>query len=104
MAALGINPNIPRPGKNKSLIAGMIASFLGSLVLSFVLWHFIAWSSSTTWGTGAFIGFLAWFGFILCPAVAQNIYEGRPFKLFAINTGYWLVCLLVSGVLLAVWR
>jgi hypothetical protein len=34
----------------------------------------------------------------------QGIYEGRPFKLFAINQGYWLVGLMIVGAMLAVWR
>jgi hypothetical protein len=45
-----------------------------------------------------------WAGFIVAPLSAQHIYEGRPFNLFAINTGFWLVGLIISGGLLAVWR
>ena len=50
------------------------------------------------------IGFIVWAGFMAAPLSASYIYEGRPFKLFAINLGYWLVCLLASGVLLALWH
>jgi hypothetical protein len=97
--------NVPTgPRKQKAMISGMIMSFIGSLVLSFVLWHTIAWSGAGTWKQGAFVGFISWLGFIAAPNVAQGIYEGRPFKLFAINTGYWLVGLLITGALLAVWR
>ena len=53
---------------------------------------------------GAFIGFLVWLGFFAAPNLPQGIYENRPFKLFAINNGYWLVGLLIVGVLLSVWR
>ncbi len=90
--------------KKKTLAAGMIASFIGSLILSFVLWHVVAWAGADTWLSGALVGFVAWAGFIASPLFAQGIYESRPFKLFAINTGYWLVGLLISGGLLAVWR
>ena len=34
----------------------------------------------------------------------QGIYEKRPFKLFAINSGYWLLGLFIVGGLLAAWR
>ena len=40
----------------------------------------------------------------IAPNFAQGIYESRPFKLFAINSGYWLVGLLITGGLLATWR
>jgi hypothetical protein len=90
--------------KKNNMIAGMIVSFLGSLILSFVLAHVILWASVTTPAHGALVGFIMWAGFIVAPLSAQHIYEGRPFNLFAINVGYWLVGLAISGVVLAVWR
>jgi hypothetical protein len=95
-----------RPGSTKknSMIAGMIASFIGSLVTSLMLAHVVIWAGAATIGWGALIGFILWLGFIAAPLCASYIYEGRPFKLFAINTGYWLVGLLISGGLLAVWQ
>jgi len=90
--------------KKNAMIAGMITSFVGSLVLSFMLAHLILWSGATTAAWGALIGFIAWAGFMAAPLAASYIYEGRPFKLFAINLGYWLVGLVASGILLAVWH
>jgi len=90
--------------KKNSMILGMIASFIGSLVTSLMLAHVVLWSGAPGAAAGALIGFIMWLGFIAAPLAASYIYEGRPFKLFAINTGYWLVCLLASGILLAVWR
>jgi hypothetical protein len=80
------------------------ASFVLDLVLSLVLAHVVYWSGAATYGWGAFIGFLMWLGFFAAPSLPQGIYEGRPFKLFAINQGYWLVGLMIVGALLAVWR
>jgi hypothetical protein len=96
--------NAPQENKHKSMVAGMITSFIVSLVLSFVLVHILHWAGALTFGRGALVGFILWAGFIAAPLSAGYIYESRPFKLFAINTGYWLVALLISGGLLAVWR
>ncbi len=101
MAALGITPD---PNNKQGLLAGMIASFIGDFILALVLAHFIGWAHATTVHWGAFIGFLVWLGFFVAPNYPQGIYERRPFKLFAINNGYWLVGLIIVGVLLAVWR
>jgi hypothetical protein len=101
MAALGITPD---PSKKKGLMAGMISSFIGDLILAFVLTHITHWAHATTLGRGAFVGFLAWFGFFVAPNFPQGIYENRPFKLFAINNGYWLLGLLIVGGLLGVWQ
>lgn len=88
----------------KGAVAGMITSFIGGLILSFILAHVILWSGAWTLGTGAFIGLICWLGFIVMPLLSETIYENRPFKLLAINAGYWLAALLGSGVLLAVWQ
>jgi hypothetical protein len=74
------------------------------LILAFVLEHLIFWSGASTFGWGALVGFIAWTGFFVAPNLPQGIYENRPFKLFAINNGYWLVGFLVVGGVLAVWR
>jgi hypothetical protein len=94
----------PDSTKKNSMIMGMITSFIGSLVTSLMLAHVVIWSHAATIAAGALIGLILWLGFIAAPLSASYIYEGRPFKLFAINTGYWLVGLLISGGLLAVWR
>ena len=90
--------------KKNSMILGMIASFIGSLVTSFVLAHVVLWSGAQTFAIGSAIGLIMWMGFVAAPLWASYIYEGRPAKLFAINTGYWLVACVISGGLLAVWR
>lgn len=90
--------------KPKGVVKGMIGSFVGDLLLAFTLNHFIIWSGASTIGWGAVIGFVAWLGFFVAVNYPQSIYEGRPFKYFLINNGYWLIGLLCVGALLAVWR
>jgi len=103
MALLGITPDKTKQ-KNAAMMAGMISSFVLDLVLSLVLAHVVYWSGAATYGWGVFIGFLIWLGFFAAPSLPQGIYEGRPFRLFAINQGYWLVGLMIVGAMLAVWR
>jgi Protein of unknown function (DUF1761) len=100
MAALGIVPSGPKKG----LALGMISSLIGDLLVAFALVHFVLWSGAAGYGEGAFVGFLSWLGFFAATQFPQGIYEGRPFKLFLINAGYWLVGLLVIGGILARWR
>jgi hypothetical protein len=94
----------PAQANSKSMITGMISSFVLDVVLAFVLDHVVQWSGADTFGLGALIGFIMWLGFIAAPALPQGIYEGRPFKLFAINTGYMLIGLMILGGVLAVWK
>ncbi len=96
--------NLKAQNKSKVMIGGMVASFAGSLLTSLALAHFVVWAHASTFGWGAFVGFLSWVGFIAAPQYAQGIYESRPGRLLAINVGYWLVGLLITGGLLAVWH
>jgi hypothetical protein len=91
-------------GRPKGAIVAVTSSFIGGLLLSFVLAHIVYWAGAMTWHRGAFLGFICWLGFIAVPLSAEHQYERRPCKLFAINAGYWLVALVVTGIVLAVWR
>lgn len=101
MQLLGIKKE---EGKRDGLLLGMTASFIGDLVLSFVLTYIIMWSNTTGFARGGVVGVLVWMGFVAAPNLPQGLYERRPFKLFAINSGYWLVGLFIVGGLLSVWR
>lgn len=101
MQLLGIKME---PGKRDGMLLGMTASFICDLVLSFVLSTIIMWSNSTGFANGAVLGGLVWIAFFAAPNLPQGIYERKPFKLFAITSGYWLVGLLIVGGLLATWR
>jgi hypothetical protein len=97
--------NVQRePGKRDGMLLAMTSSFIGDLVLSYILASFISWSNISGFAYGSIIGVLVWIGFFAAPNLPQGLYEKRPFKLFTINNGYWLVGLFIVGGLLAAWR
>lgn len=49
--------------------------------------------------TGAFV----WLGFVATIGVNSVVFENKPIQLYAINVGYYLVSLVVMGVILALW-
>ncbi len=91
-------------GKKRGMLLAATASFICDFVIAFILDHLIVWSGAGSFGWGALIGFIAWAGFIAATALPQGMFEGRPFKLFAINSGYWLVGLAIVGGVLAIWK
>jgi hypothetical protein len=82
----------------------VLAAFAGSLVLAYVLAHFVKFTGAETASGGLQTGFLLWLGFVVTTNLETVLFEGRPLGLYLINNGYHFVGLLGMGALLAVWR
>lgn len=80
-----------------------VFSFIGSLVTAFILKYFVDAGGSLTLWEGAFTGFLAWLGFAATTAISNVLFEGKPFKLYLINSGYTLASFMAMGAILATW-
>ena len=90
--------------KYKGTAFALGASFVASFILCFVLVYVIVWARAVGFGGGAFVGLIAWLGFMAPPLFAQHLHEHRRFNLFAINAGYWLLAMALAGGVLAAWR
>lgn len=78
-------------------------AFVGSLVMAYVLAHFVGYAQATTLAEGLQAGFWTWLGFVATVTLSSVLWEGRPWKLYLLNNGYQLVNLLFMGAILAVW-
>ena len=85
----------------------MIMAFILSFILAIVLANVIAGMGHLLGGNvmsfriGASIAVMCWFGFIAPPMLTQSLFERRSANLFAINAGYWIVSMAVTGGVLA---
>lgn len=77
--------------------------FVAALVMSFVLANVVRLAGATTVMEGAMVGFWVWLGFVATVQIGSILWDMKPAKLFAINTAYSLVTLLINGALLAMW-
>lgn len=77
-------------------------SFIAALVTAYVLAQFIKHTGATTTIAGIRVGFFAWFGFVATSMLGSTLFGGKPFKLYALDSGYQLASLIVMGVIL-VW-
>jgi hypothetical protein len=84
--------------------AQIVVALLTSLVLAYVLAHFVKFTGAETVKSGALTGFWLWLGFVATSNLETVLFESRPVGLYLINNGYHLVGLLGMGSLLAVWR
>lgn len=93
----------------------MLAGFVAQLVMAYVLAPFIiGWHQSEVamYGADAMsglsvglqTGFWLWLGIVATVMLGSVLWERKPFKLYMLNSGYWLVVLLVMGALLGYWQ
>lgn len=79
-----------------------------TLIMAYVLAHTteFAMAYTRTYGVvgGLMSGFWSWLGFMMPVHMNDQIWGGKPWKLFAITAGYSLVSMLTMGVILATWR
>ena len=81
---------------------------VGALLMAFVMSHAFIFASTylQTSGIAAGLqaGFWNWLGFIAPVTVGMVLWEGKPWKLWMIVAGYWLVTMCTMGVILALWQ
>jgi hypothetical protein len=100
MQLTGISDMKPKP-------MSMVLPFVGSLVMSYVLVHSIAFGNAymhaSGFATGLQGGFFNWLGFIAPVTLMGVVYEKRSWKLWVLDNGFWLLSLLVMGAILSSW-
>ncbi len=90
--------------KKNSKPSNYVTAFLQGLITAYILAIFISWAQATTIVTGAWIGFMCWFGFAGPTSLVHGIFGGRPQKLWLIDSGHTLVSFVISGIILALWK
>jgi len=81
----------------------MTIGFVTTLLMAYVLAHFVAYAKPASWIEGLQTGLWIWLGFLATTMLGMVLWEGKPFKLYVLNTAYYLVSLAVMGAILAAW-
>ena len=106
MVLMGYDPNdkakLAEMQKSAGPMYGM--SLVASLLSAAVLGKIIAIATVNTALYGMKIGLAVWLGFVTTVQLTNALFSKQPAKLYAINTGYQLVCYLVMGAILGAWR
>ncbi|PIR84026.1 DUF1761 domain-containing protein [Candidatus Kaiserbacteria bacterium CG10_big_fil_rev_8_21_14_0_10_51_14] len=104
---MGFTEESMKTAKAKGMAKSYGLMAVGALIMSFVLSHSLVFATTYlgTSGIAAGIqaGFWNWLGFIVPVSMGSVIWEGKPWKLWFINAGYYLVGLILIGILLALW-
>ena len=106
MREMGYDPNDKAKTEEMKKTAGpaYAGSMVASLISAFILALFLHWLRAESLHIGLMVGFHVWLGFVATVQFTDALFTKKSMKLFAINTGYQLVCYLVMGAILTVWR
>jgi hypothetical protein len=53
---------------------------------------------------GIRVGALLWLGFVVTTWATEYVFEVRTYKIFAINTGFWLIGMVIMGAIVGAWK
>jgi|GEM_PF-125742 len=101
--------------KGAQMAMSMILMIIGALLLMFVYAHDMmvyqdAFQNTATGGKAGYKltamdgltgGFFTWLGFVVPLNLNSVAFDRKPWSLFWVNAGYYLVALLVAGVVIA---
>ena len=90
--------------KKKSMAKTYLIGFVAQLILAYVLANFVIYADAKTFSEGIQVGFFIWLGFVATISLGMILWEKKSIKLYLINTGYWLISLIIQSMILSVWQ
>ncbi|HEY6945211.1 MAG TPA: DUF1761 domain-containing protein [Candidatus Acidoferrum sp.] len=99
-----INDKTKMDEMRKSAVPAYAGSFVASLIAAFTLALILHGMRAESLHFGLMASFHIWLGFVATVQFSGALFAKQSMKLFAINTGYQLVCYLVMGAILVAWR
>jgi hypothetical protein len=88
-------------------LQAMVIGFIFAILMSYVLANDILFGATYLNMYGALSGmtgaFWNWLGFVVPITAGVWLWEGKSWKLWAFNAGYYLVALLIAGAILGAW-
>ena len=99
MRMSNITPEMVERGKKRMPLFAFLA-FLASMLAAYVMNYFgIAWGVYD-WIGAIELGIWSWIGFVAPAMLGQVLWEQKPFSLYLINAGYWLVSFVAMAIVL----
>jgi hypothetical protein len=104
---------VPEDAKPTGMGKALAINAFGILLMAFGVAHEITMWRPSVWGLapdkaphvyGLIAGVLLWLCFVIPILLNSVAFEGKSWKVFAINAAYQIASMLVMGMILAYWR
>lgn len=105
---LGVDAaTVTKEERNKSFKRSVIPQIICSFLIAFTLKHNVVFGSAYLMmggvAAGLQAGFWNWLGFVATVSLGSVLWEKKPWKFWFITAGYYLVAMLIVGIVLATW-
>lgn len=93
--------------KEMNMGQSYLIMFVGALVTAYVMAHFLFYSNAQTALDGVKTGFWLWLGFVATTGLGDVLFGGKlkkPWGMYLIQMGHYLVDFAILGAILTVWR
>ena len=91
---------MPKNLANQAIAITAVSAALQSVLLAVVVRSL----HGTTFADGLAVGAVLWAGFIGATTISDTLYARRGWKLWCLNSSFYLLVILVNSVLFALWR
>lgn len=89
--------------EKQKMMRGYALGFVASLVMAWVMAHFIDFVGAFNPAEGAETAFWLWLGFVATVMFGDVIWMGKKLPHFGIDVGFRLVGMIAMGVIIAAW-
>lgn len=81
-----------------------LSSFVMAAVLAHIMFYITEFTDVFGVDTAITTALWCWLGFVVPATLGSVLWEDKPWKYWFITAGFWLVALVVTAAILAVWR
>ena len=101
----GIGRTAEWAGTTKSLFPFQCATALAAgLVMAAAISCVVQLTGPQTAYQGMRVATALWMGFVITVWATEYVFEVRPWSLFAINAGFWLIGMNLMGLIVGAWK
>ena len=101
---MGWTPQAMEEARKKSMAPMYILTFIGALLMSFVLQRCADYMGAMTVAGALQLALWTWLGFFVPASFSQVTWEGKSKTLWILNVSYYLVTLAVAALILTKWN
>lgn len=102
MKESGHSPEKMTEKQKKMMGVSYLIAFVCAYIMAYVLGHVLAFVETASYGEALQGAFWMWLGFIATVGTGIVLWEGKSWKLWAINTGYYLLAMAIMSTILFV--